>query len=180
MKKIPLVIFVPLFVFMLPFGVEAARLTPSDLTYLGAFRTPTSSGTIENVGTTEGSGSLSFRPDGNGGAGSLIIAGRNGLTEITIPTPGTSSNLNSLSVATVIQSTTGIAAGASMGSCDRLGSVAYVGEKGSVSPKLYWSCYIYYNVAGDDYSSLGWSNVTMSSPTATECVNENETLVMRI
>jgi len=166
MKMILLVIFVPILVFMLPFGVEAARLTSSDFTYLGAFRTPISSGTMESVGTTEGYGSLSFRPDGNGGAGSLIIAGRNGVTEITIPTPGTSSNLNSLSVATVIQSTTDIATGGSLGSCDRLGSVAYVGQKGSVSPKLYWSCYIYYNVAGDDYSSLGWSEVTMSSPKA--------------
>ncbi len=119
-----------------------------------------------NMGSVEGQGSLSFRLDGDTGRGSLILYGRNGTTEISIPAPLKSSDLTALPTATTIQSISGppISGTANIGADDRSGAVMYIGPKGSAPAVLYWTSYIYYNVDGNDYNSLGWSDLNFGTP----------------
>lgn len=155
-----------------PSAVTApGQLSMRDLTYLGAFRGPDITAGMGQLGD---SSSVSFRADGDpsGGSdgypGSLYITNRGSVAEISIPAPSKSTSVGSLPSARQIQSTTNLMAGVSLGSNDRLGAVAWVSPRGTqATPKLYWTSYIYYNVSGDDYPSMGWADPSLSAPNAT-------------
>jgi hypothetical protein len=141
----------------------AERLLPSDLTYLGAFLLPTTS-FFEAMGEQgfPQTSSMAFRPDGNGGSGSIFIIGRGGrVAEINIPTP----KLNALNTATVLQSNTAPFSGygASLQN-DATSGIAYMTARGSqTSPKLYFGSFEYYNTDATDYNSLGWADTNLSN-----------------
>lgn len=143
-------------------AMAAERLQPSDLSYLGAFLVPTTSffESMGNQGWPQTS-SMTFSPDGNGGAGSIFIIGRSGrVAEINIPAP----KMSGLSTATVLQSTAGIGGYSASGQNDAISGLAYMTARGSqTSPKLYFGSFEYYNTDGTDYNSLGWINTTLSN-----------------
>lgn len=149
-----------------------SRVNPAtDLTYLGAFRVPHTSvyGYMSNESK---GGGLSYRPNGNSGAGSLFVSNGSStdgyVGEITIPTsPSTSSTIGDLPYATEIQSTTAATGGliAADADIDVFGGVAYLPAQGTHSAeKLYWAGFEYYNVDSSDYDSLGSLSVNLSSP----------------
>ena len=141
----------------------AARLQPSDLTYLGAFLLPTTPffEAMGEMGYPQTSG-MTFNPDGNGGKGSLFIIGRGGrVAEINTPRP----KLSSLKTATVLQKNPDPFSYGAYGENDATAGIAYMTARGSqTSPKLYFGSFEYYNVDGTDYNSLGWANTTLTDP----------------
>lgn len=144
-------------------AVGAERLQPSDLGYLGAFLVPTTDffADMGALGYPQTSG-MTFRPDGNNGAGSLYVIGRGGrVAEVTIPAP----KLSALSTATVLQSHLNPFAGYSAGlQNDAVSGIAYMTARGAQgSPKLYFGSFEYYNVDATDYNSLGWAEVNLAS-----------------
>lgn len=150
-------------------AAHAERLTPADLTYVGAFRVPETD-VYAGMAAIDSPSSLSYRPDGDasgsgdGHPGSLFLSNGNKVAEITIPTPTKSSNVGSLNVARQIQAKNSITGGVNIGANDRFGAVAYVPAKGAqTSPKLYWTTFEYYNVSGRDYSSIGWADVNLTN-----------------
>ena len=146
-------------------GMPAAadRLLPSDLTYLGAFFVPTTTffDAMGEQGYPQTSG-MTFRPDGNSGAGSIFIIGRGGrVAEIAIPTP----KMSALSTATVLQSSLSPFSYGAAGQNDATSGIAYMTARGSqTSAKLYFGSFEYYNTDGTDYNSLGWADTTLSNP----------------
>ena len=172
MRKMPLARAALLFLLAGVSGLASAdRLLPSDLTYVGAFAVPMTD-PYAAMGAIGSTASMSFRPDGDptgpsdGFPGSLFLSNGFYVTEINIPKPVKTTSLGSLNVAQELQSNARITGGVSLAPTDSFGAVAYVPAKGSqTTPKLYWSVFEYYNVAGDDYSSLGWGEVKLSAPT---------------
>ena len=139
----------------------AQRFNPeTDLKYLGAFRMPSILGS-----SVKGYG-LTFYPKGNGGQGSLfIIQGYSsyGTAEISIPAPINSKSAVNLNRATLLQSVNNITRIGS-GKTDYFGDVCYIPRLGNqTTDKLYWSGYQYYNVAQEEYNSIGWADLTLSS-----------------
>lgn len=146
----------------LPQLATAERLLPTDLSYLGAFLLPTSTffEAMGEQGYPQTSG-MAFRPEGNGGAGSIFIVGRGGrVAEITTPSP----KMSGLSTATVIQSSLSPFSPSATGQNDAIAGIAYMTARGAqTSPKLYFGSFEYYNTDATDYNSLGWANPTLSN-----------------
>ena len=142
MQPRPLSVLLALFLFILPAG--AAPLGPADLTYLGAFRMP-EDGT--EYGFLYGGGGLAFRPDGDGGRGSLFVMGhdqQNLVAEISVPVPeqSTSDTPEDLPTARLIQPFVDIKAGIFVDSGDgvpKSGDLAYVPPDGEREARLYFS-----------------------------------------
>jgi hypothetical protein len=147
----------------------AAQLQPSDLTYLGAFVTPTTT-TFQDWGSflqTYRGSQMSYRADGDSGAGTLLMSFGTRLVELRLSnlTP----RLSSLQTATVLQSTTDITAGSlsALLQNDSTGGVKLVSARGNqATEKLYFGSYEYYNTDVTDYNSLGFANLNFSSPAA--------------
>jgi hypothetical protein len=144
---------------------NSATLDPlTDLAYVGAFKMPASTDfALSGYG-------LTFYPAGNGGAGSLFIAmgdansaERSRVAEISIPTPVNSKSAASLNAATVIQNfSTVIDLGVY---ADQAGGLGYVPKQGTQgTDKVYYTVYNGYNVSETAYESVGYFNVTLSSP----------------
>lgn len=88
-----------------------AELTENDMTYLGAFRVPKSSGTESLMNGGKG---LTYNPDNNSLLmyGNILYNGNGANTiEISIPAVVNSTTLSSLNTATVLQSTADISDG---------------------------------------------------------------------
>jgi hypothetical protein len=150
----------------------ADQLLPTDLTYLGAFRVP-STDPYAGMGAIAAASSMTYRPDGDpsgggdGYPGSLIFSNRGWVAEITIPAPVKTTNAGALPVANEIRSVNGITGSVNQGSNDSFGAVAYLPAGGAhTTAQIYWTTYIYYNVAGVDYPSIGRSNVDLSAASA--------------
>jgi hypothetical protein len=161
-KKVLLLLMITLSLLTVYHHAMAERLQPSDLTYLGAFLLPTTDffAAMGELGYPQTSG-MTFNPSGNGGAGSIFIIGQGGrVAEISIPTP----KMFSLSTATVLQSHMAPFSYSAAGINDATAGIAYMPPQGSQSsPKLYFGSFEYFNVAGNDYNSLGWANTNLSN-----------------
>lgn len=154
------------------YSAWGARLMPSDLTYLGAFRVPQTS--IYGYACNAGGGcDLAFRPNGDpsgpadGYPGSLFLSNQFAVGEIRIPIPLKQPSVGSLNAASEIQSTRDITGGRACKDgtgCDYLGGITFLLPRGTqTTEKLYWTTYIYYNTAGTDYKSIGWSDTNFAA-----------------
>ncbi|UCC32114.1 MAG: hypothetical protein JSU86_07495, partial [Phycisphaerales bacterium] len=155
-------------------GNPAERLEPGDLTYEGAFRLP------ENF--YWGALGLSFYPDGDGGAGSLLVTEFEALSdpahpgvcwdptwdcyahfgEVAIPTPAQSANWEDLPEATLTAGPTAFDGGLASTVHNEylfVSDLEYVPRQGSqTSDKLYGSINLWYaeGVAGEDSFPTIW------------------------
>ena len=142
--------------------VAASDIDPTtDVTYLGSFRIP-------DVLLYGGGWGMTYYPAGNSGAGSLFVV--HGLEyyspskkviEITIPTLVQSTTPSALNRATLLDTTDDISEG-KIGtqlddSGEDLGDVAFFNDY------LYWVANEYYNPTGDDYPSIGRSDLDLSN-----------------
>jgi hypothetical protein len=124
------------------------------------------------MGNMSKGGSLSYRPNGNNGNGSLFVGNGNYaegyVGEINIPsTPSVSAMIGDLPYATEIQSSTNATNGmiAAHADVDVFGGVAYLPAQGThTTEKLYWAGFEYYNVDSTDYDSMGSMSVNLSNP----------------
>lgn len=146
-----------------------AVLSSSNLTYIGAFRLPTT-----DTGTVKwqyGGKGLAFRPEGNSGAGSLLSAGRNYNTytnerdigEFTIPTPVINTSIDNLNRATMLQTFTDITEGdfdagceGTMASPNEVRGLTYIGQSDGL---LYISFWDSYNTGQEDICFIGYADI---------------------
>lgn len=176
-------------------GDPTARLQPEDLTYEGAFRLP------EDYNW--GARGLSFYPDGNGGAGTLLVTGFELLSdpahpgetcwdpswncsayfgEVAIPAPAQAANWADLPEATTVTPLTNFDGGiASTVHREYLfvSDLVYVPRRGSqTSDKLYGSIDLWYaeGVAGEDtFPTVWFANMDGSNPRGMFHVGPEET-----
>jgi hypothetical protein len=150
--------------------VRLGRIEPSDLIYRGAFAYPP-----EDPWAYSGH-ALAFYPDGNPGGqadgfpGSLYAAGSASddvdlVGEISIPQPVITSDFEALPQATVLQPLADITGGWK-DNCTYAAGCIYRNVDGlEYLPnvdKIVWNLRDWYNTAGDDQDSLGWSNLDMT------------------
>jgi len=156
---------------------SSGLLYPEDFVYKGAFRFPSFSDWQSYDRWGYGATSLSYSPVGDprgqndGYYGSLFGTGHvyaKKVSEISIPSPVNSKNLETLPVANSLQSFTDITEGltSSYSELDSFGGLAYVPAQGSQKKDLlYWSWYTYYAVQSPgniDFPSFGSSELDLS------------------
>lgn len=176
-------------------GVEAERLQTTDLTYLGAFRLPDA--------FNWGALGLSFYPDGDGGAGTLLVTGfqlpydpahpgescydagwdcRAYYGEVRIPALAHPSNWEDLTQATSLRAMTDFDGGLAA-TVHReyiyISDILYVPRGGTqTSDKLYGSLSLWYaeGVAGENtFPTIWMANLDGSSPRGVFHVGPDET-----
>ncbi|MCP5007917.1 MAG: hypothetical protein GY941_28885 [Planctomycetes bacterium] len=148
-------------------------ILPEDLVYMGAFRFPTGGGESR---WSYGANGFTYYPGGDtagasdGYPGSLYGIGHDHhqlVAEISIPKPVISDSKNAaeLNVATFLQPFRDITGGLlSSVVPNKLGGLAYLPKQGSqVTDKIYWTIFEYYNVAGNNHDSTGWSELNLSN-----------------
>jgi hypothetical protein len=148
--------------------VPAGLLQPSDLVYQGAFAYPS-----DDAWAYSGR-ALAYYPAGDptgpadGYPGSLYVGGHANedlIGEITIPQPVDSSNFNDLPAASVLRSLTDITGGWK-DNCTYAAECQYREVDGlaylSNVDRVAWNLRDWYNVAGHDQDSLGWSNLDLT------------------
>jgi hypothetical protein len=127
-------------------------LGPANLVYVGAFAIPGGPAGTDQDSANYGGTALGFNAAGNGGHGSLLIAGFTDYTgfnqrvaEISIPTPVNTANLGSLPTATLLHDFTDILSG-------HLNDIEPGGNNGIVigglavaGGKIVVACYSYYD-----------------------------------
>lgn len=146
------------------YGASISTINPdTDLSYLGAFRVPTS--------FYRGGYGMTYNPSANTlwlTIGNLNNEERRVAGEITIPAPINSKTASSLNRATIVgtNSPADITGGEVNENGDyHLGDVAYIGQQsGMSSSKLAWSIYYYYNASATNYESIGWSDFSTQTP----------------
>lgn len=174
-----------------PSSPSANRLIyPQHLVYKGAFRLPRTAGMPRwGYGAT----AITYYPKGDPGGendgypGSLFGYGKNSdvdhtkvgmVSEVSIPRPVISKNLNELNVAETLQPFGDITGGFK----DTLralywpddstvfGGLLYLPKQGEqTTDKIYWNIYEYYAVENPpelDYPTFGWSELDISNPQA--------------
>ena len=175
-----LLVFFCLRFILIPSGVSAERLQPSGFVYEGAFRLP------EDFNW--GARGLSYYPPGNGGAGSLLITGFEGLLnasgtpcegaadckayygEVSIPTPKLEVNWESLPMTTFLRGMTAFDGGLIQGlNADNVfvAGIQYVPRQGSqTSDKIYGSLNEWYpegDFGDDSFPTIWFSNLDGSN-----------------
>ena len=140
----------------------ADLLQPTDITYKGAFRLPAGAAAY-------GGGAMTFRPDGNGGRGSILISGHgyyDQVGEFAMPDPILSSNYSALPEATELRPFASIGGSvwgdAGCGQC-RLNGLGYYTSSGHPA-KLCWTRMNWYNVGGNDEDTLACSDLPGTGP----------------
>ena len=159
-------------------GIPAERLQPDDLTYEGAFRLP------EDFNW--GALGLSFYPDGDGGAGSLLVTEFEALSdpaqegvcwdptwdcyayfgEVAIPTPAEEANWEDLPEAALTSGPTAFDGGLASTVHNEylfVSDLEYVARQGSqTSDKLYGSINLWYAegvAGGDSFPTIWFANL---------------------
>lgn len=153
-----------------PDSTLAQRLQPGDLRYLGAFAFP------PGDEWTYSGHALAYYPPGDpsglddGHPGSLYTVGHawtQHVGQISIPAPVTGTAYADLPKATVLQPLADITGGW-LGNCTYAPECIYrevAGLEWLPQPgKLAWNLRDWYNVAGHDQDSVGWSNPDSSQP----------------
>jgi len=148
-------------------SITGTLLQPADLIYKGAFAYPTGSE------WAYGARALTYYPDGDPGStdsypGSLYATGYDQddfVGEITIPEPVISPNFNDLPKASALRVLTDITGGWKDNCTYATGCIYREVDGLEYLPnvdKIVWNLKDWYNVAGHDQDSLGWSNLDMS------------------
>ncbi len=162
-----------------PITPPAGRLTPSDLSYVGAFMAPAGA---PNRGFAYGGRAAAFNPLGDpdsddGFDGSLFLSGHTTnemVGELTIPTPAQHQGTTvGLPVADVLQQPADITDGRGaqyVGSSERgglddfrVGGLEVVLD-GPGGPRLHWAIWQYYNNGYSDVAGHGHSTLNLSDP----------------
>ncbi len=151
------------------YSASGVPLQPADLTYLGAFAYPAPDDWAYS------GHALAYYPDGDptgpadGYPGSLYVAAHTWddlVGEIAIPAPVVSDNFDDLPQATVLRPLTDITGGWK-DNCTYNADCIYREVDGlEYLPnvdKIAWNLRDWYNTAGYDQDSLGWSDLDMSS-----------------
>jgi hypothetical protein len=142
----------------------AEDLQISDFSYSGAFRLP--------APFNWGARGMTYRPNGDGGKGSLIVIGHDQVLgewgELGIPSPATG-RFGSLPTAPLIGAMVefdGSLIEAEVDAAEsRAGDVACLPPRGSQTREVcYWNAEWWYNVAATDYRAVGMSDVDGSNP----------------
>jgi len=157
--------------------LPADLIQPDDLTYMGAFRLPDrAEGAPDEESWEYGGQALAYYPDGDpsgagdGYPGSLFGAGHNVynyVSEISIPAPSTSRNIEELTTAATLQSFHDIRGGLfdSFNEIPRVGLEYLPAQSGQSSAKLYLAWGQHFQ---DDISvnipSHAWCELNLSSP----------------
>jgi len=153
-------------------------LQPEDLTYLGAFRLPERAGGAPDEQSWEYSAqALTYWPDGDSGGGgdgypgSLFGTGHdvwNYVSEISIPAPSTSRDLETLEFATTIQGFYDVRAGLFDGLSEmpRVGLQYLPAQSGQTSAKLHmtWGAHHHDEGSPSDTPSHAWCDLDLSEP----------------
>ena len=158
--------------------VQTDLINPEDLRYLGAFRLPERAAGAPNEECWEYSGqALAYYPDGDPGGegdgypGSLFGTGHdvhNYVSEISIPAPSTSRDLEQLNVATTLQGFHDIRGGLfdSFNEMPRVGLEYLPAQSGQTSAKLYmaWGQHHHDEGSPSDTASHAWCDIDLSNP----------------
>ncbi len=152
-------------------------IQPDDLTYLGAFRLPDRAAGAPDEESWEYSGqALTYRPDGDPGntdghPGSLFGTGHdvyNYVSEISIPVPSTSRDLEQLNVATTLQGFNDVRGGLFDGLTEmpRVGMQYLPAQAGQTSAKLHlaWGAHHHDEGSSTDTPSHAWCDLDLSVP----------------
>ncbi len=157
---------------------QDSLLQPSDLVYEGAFRLPARAPDAQDAETWEyGGQALTYRPDGDPGGeadgypGSLFGTGHdvwNYVSEISIPAPSLSRNVNELPVATTIQGFHDVRAELFDGldEMPRVGLQYLPPQAGQTSGLLHlaWGQH-HHDIGSPSHTpSHAWSNLDLSMP----------------
>ena len=159
-------------------GDPAARIQPSDLEYLGAFRLPDRvPDSPDAEGWEYGCQALAYRPDGDPGGdadghpGSLFGTGHevhNYISEISIPAPSLSRELGELNTATTIQGFHDVRAGLfdPLNELPRVGMEYLAAQTGQTSAKLYlaWGQHFQEDGSETAIASHAWCDLDLSNP----------------
>lgn len=140
-------------------------IQPTDLEFVGAFRIP------NNTNWDYGGDGLTFYPEGDsagpkdGFPGSLFGLGKDlKISEISIPIPKNSKDLNSLNRATQLQAPKSITTGIYSTEYPQM-EIAYLPKQGSQQSGKIHSCYAdWYNVADAPIAAEGWHNTNLTNP----------------
>ncbi len=159
-------------------ATTTARIQPSDLQYLGAFRLPDRAPDSPDAeGWDYGAQALTYRPDGDpaGGAdgypGSLFGTGHdahNYVSEVSIPAPSLSRNLDELNTAVTLQGFHDVRAGLfdPLNELPRVG-MQYVPAQADGTPaRLYlaWGQHFQEEGSASAIPSHAWCSVDLSNP----------------
>jgi hypothetical protein len=149
---------------------EAATLSTSNLTYLGAFRVPQDQYVGNTLWFGYGGNAIAYRSDGNGGAGSLYIVSKQvgvdrmrDIGEITIPTPVINSSISSIPIASILNS--GAVTEVTEGAYDSCLSGAQIPRMAGLlhlNSRLFVSFWDEYNVGDTDLCSTGYASPNLS------------------
>lgn len=159
-------------------GDPAARIQPSDLEYLGAFRLPDRvADSPDAEGWEYGCQALAYRPDGDPGGdadgypGSLFGTGHevyNYISEISIPAPSLSRNIEELNTATTIQGFHDVRAGLfdPLNELPRVAMEYLPAQGGQTSAKLYlaWGQHFQEDGSETAIASHAWCDTDLSNP----------------
>ena len=163
---------------------------PSDLAYLGAFRLP--GGDDAPPTFAYGGQAMTYRPDGDSGGGdeypgSLFITGHdtvNYVAEISIPAPVSSTNLNALNTATMLQGFSDVRGGLfdAMNEMPRVGMEYLPAQFGQTSAKLHlaWGAHHQDEGSSTQAPSHAWCDLTLSAPNTQGAWWMGETSVERL
>jgi hypothetical protein len=150
---------------LLAAGAWAAtvRLQPSQVTYVGAFKFPAGFGNYGGLGAT-------WNPEGNGGAGTLVVQGAvftDQAGEFTPPTPqplGSITSYGNLPTATTVRAAISMSGGLYRGGGQVLMSSLGYYKSGSHPTKLCFSMFNYYNITNPQDNYIGCSNPLGQTP----------------
>ncbi|MBW1839632.1 MAG: hypothetical protein JRI49_06810, partial [Deltaproteobacteria bacterium] len=162
----------------IPEDLPEDLITPDDLQYLGAFRLPEGAAGAPTEESWEyGGQALVYYPDGDPGGngdgypGSLFGTGHdtvNNVSEISIPAPSTSRDLEQLNTATTLQGFHDIRGGLfnSLNEMPRVGLEYLPTQSGQTSAKLYmaWGQHHHDEGSPSDTPSHAWCDIDLSNP----------------
>lgn len=140
-------------------------VTSADFTYIGSFK-------AQHADLSYGGTGMGWRPNGNGGSGTLLLAGnisnyRNTIVEVIPPTPVVSAtrtvaDLNNIThVQTISDPTGGLITAAGGGMYLRGVTAVTLPDD---SERFMWAFSKYFNSGGTSYYGIGFCNPDGSSP----------------
>lgn len=144
---------------------DTGLIQPKDIKYIGAFRLP------DNENFDWGQDALTYFDNGdlNGGndsfPGSLYIVGRDlKVSEISIPIPKNSKDINTLNRAKQLQSPSNITGNIYSTDYPQM-QIVYIDKQSSQTTGKIHTCFSdWYNVADIPIASLGWHETNLSNP----------------
>lgn len=153
------------------FPLHPKMITPGNFEYLGAIRPPRTQDLKSRFGY--GGGAVTWSPNGDpdgpddGFPGSLYLVGfppEQMVTELSIPVPVRSRQIDDLSVAELLQPFGDITGGLRSLLTGDSSEPFMIGGMQVTGNRLHWTLFKYYNVSGIDMASHAVSSLKVDSP----------------